>query len=69
MVCDELLAGGYSIPWLAGRVKTSSEKDTAAKKKASKTKFTCPECGANAWAKPDANVGCWDCQELMLAAS
>ena len=27
-------------------------------KRASKTKFTCPECGQNAWAKPDALLLC-----------
>jgi hypothetical protein len=42
-------------------------------KKASKTKFTCPDCGQNAWAKPDALLGCYACYEeteelvLMLA--
>lgn len=34
---------------------------TAAVKRASKTKFTCPECNLNAWAKPDAVLGCWTC--------
>ena len=43
-------------------------------KKASKTKFTCPECEQNAWAKPDALLICGTCYEdgdgeicLMLA--
>jgi hypothetical protein len=27
----------------------------------SKTKFTCPECGLNAWGKPDAEVLCKPC--------
>lgn len=43
-------------------------------KKASKTKFTCQECGQNAWAKPDALLICGNCYEdgegdicLMLA--
>jgi len=30
-------------------------------KKPSKTKFTCPECGQNAWAKPDALLICGEC--------
>lgn len=29
----------------------------------SKTKFTCPVCGANAWGKPDLRVMCVDCEE------
>lgn len=38
---------------------------TAAKKRASKTKYTCRECGQNAWAKPDACLICGHCQEEM----
>ena len=30
-------------------------------KKSSKTKFTCPDCGQNAWAKPDALLICGEC--------
>jgi ribosomal protein S27AE len=30
-------------------------------KKSSKTKFTCPGCGQNAWAKPDARLLCGAC--------
>jgi predicted SprT family Zn-dependent metalloprotease len=32
-------------------------------KKASKTKFTCPECGQKAWAKPDALLICSECYD------
>jgi hypothetical protein len=32
-------------------------------KKASKTKFTCPECAQNAWAKADALLICGNCYE------
>jgi len=43
-----------------------SENDAARKKKAaSKTKYTCPDCGLNAWAKPDARLICGTCQEPM----
>jgi hypothetical protein len=45
-------------------------------KKSSKTKFTCPECGQNAWAKPDARLICGECYDdgqghicLMVAIS
>ena len=43
------------------------DEPTAAKKRASKTKYTCPECGQNAWAKPDACLLCGHCQEEMTA--
>lgn len=43
-------------------------------KKASKTKFSCPDCGRNAWAKPDSILLCGTCYHdgagepvLMLA--
>lgn len=46
----------------------SDSNDTARKKKAaSKTKYTCPNCGLNAWAKPDAPLVCGDCQEPLQA--
>jgi predicted SprT family Zn-dependent metalloprotease len=32
-------------------------------KKASKTKYTCPGCGQNAWAKPNAQLICGECYE------
>jgi hypothetical protein len=44
-----------------------SESTTRKAKAASKTKYTCPTCGLNAWAKPDANLWCGDCQEPMEA--
>jgi SprT-like family len=42
------------------------EEDKIRKKKlASKTKYTCPSCGLNAWAKPAAPLVCGNCQEPM----
>jgi hypothetical protein len=34
----------------------------------SKTRFTCPECGQNAWAKPDAKLVCGICEVPMKSA-
>jgi len=39
---------------------------SARKKRESKTKYTCPECGTNAWAKPNTNLICGDCDEHLL---
>jgi hypothetical protein len=33
---------------------------------ATRTKFTCPDCALNAWAKPDARLMCAECEELMI---
>jgi hypothetical protein len=46
----------------------AGEDDPVRKKKAaSKTKYTCPGCGLNAWAKPEAPLVCGACQETMEA--
>jgi len=64
----KLKAQSFQLHW------QSAPAGSAAKaKKASKTKFTCTECGQNAWAKPDALLACYACYEetgdtvLMLA--
>lgn len=52
---------GYKLTWQsAPEVPTSL---LGAKKRASKTKYTCPNCGANAWAKPGAMLICGHCYE------
>jgi predicted SprT family Zn-dependent metalloprotease len=43
------------------------EDKNAKAKTASKTKYTCPECETNAWAKPDTNLMCGDCECKMKA--
>jgi predicted SprT family Zn-dependent metalloprotease len=44
----------------------AGDDDAARKKKAaSKTKYTCPACHTNAWAKPDTHLVCGDCEERM----
>lgn len=58
--CDTLLSTGLDITWRSGE-QSAAARALAKKKRASKTKFTCPDCGLNAWAKPDAVIGCWDC--------
>ena len=40
---------------------------TRKKKAASKTKYACPVCGLNAWAKPDVRLTCTDCEEELEA--
>lgn len=35
----------------------------------SKMKFTCPECGLNAWAKMGAHLVCGDCEETLVTTS
>ncbi|HYT41106.1 MAG TPA: SprT-like domain-containing protein [Methylomirabilota bacterium] len=47
--------------------RTDDNDPTRKKKSASKTKYTCPGCGLNAWAKPEAPLICGNCQEPMQA--
>lgn len=62
--CAELLATGVTIHWVAHKP-SPADVALAKKKRASKTKFTCPSCQQNAWAKPDASIGCWTCDVEM----
>ena len=55
----KLKAKGLQLKWQSA---PEAEKAKATKK-ASKTKFTCPDCQQNAWAKPDAVLICGVCYE------
>jgi predicted SprT family Zn-dependent metalloprotease len=62
LACQSLLAAHPAILY-SDRAPTE---DTIRKKKlASKTKYTCPSCGLNAWAKPDVSLVCGECQLPM----
>lgn len=46
----------------------SEEGEEEKPKKKDRVKFTCEECNCNAWAKPTAEIGCWQCQVQMVPA-
>ena len=50
----QLASSGYQLHW-------QSLPAVGSAKKSSKRKFTCPECGQNAWAKPGARLICGQC--------
>ena len=54
-----LAATGFQLNWQSVAFDGGERK----KKAASKTKYTCPMCGANAWAKPEAQLICGTCYE------
>ena len=54
---SKLKAQGFELHW------QSVPGQQAKAKAASKTKFTCPTCGQNAWAKPAAALICGDCYD------
>jgi hypothetical protein len=51
-----LAASGFQLHW-----QSAPAGERAKMKLASKTKFTCPEYGQNAWAKPDVLLLCGVC--------
>lgn len=61
--CAKLLDQGFTIPWQA----MTGDAVRAKKKAASKTKYTCESCGANAWAKPATALICGLCTKAMTA--
>jgi hypothetical protein len=54
----KLKATGFQLHW-----ESAPQAPEAKAKKASKTKFTRPECEQNAWAKPDALLICGHCYD------
>lgn len=58
----DLLASGFTLTWQSITAGDGEEKQ---KKRQSKTKYTCPGCGVNAWAKPETHLVCGDCMEPM----
>lgn len=62
----ELVGRGIDIRYV-DRWDTPEARKVRRTKAASKTKYTCPECDLNAWAKPDAQLVCGECGEAMIA--
>lgn len=58
----KLQARGFALHWQSA---TNGEQGKG--KQASKTKFSCPDCGQNAWAKLDAQLKCLVCSKQMLS--
>ena len=59
--CAGLIQQGFAVRY----VELWSDPAARKKKAASKTKYTCPNCAANAWGKPDIHLVCGDCEERM----
>jgi ribosomal protein S27AE len=56
----KLAATGFRLNWQSAWFDGGESRK---KKAASKTKYTCPTCGANAWAKPETRLICGACYE------
>ena len=62
VACDQVLKEGFTIPWHA---LTAVDTSIAKNKAASKTKYSCSECGLNAWAKPGVILVCGSCENVL----
>jgi hypothetical protein len=63
--CAELVELGFIIPYVERW--GDDDAKTCKKNAASKTKYTCPGCGLNAWAKPEVVLRCGACALELLA--
>ena len=52
-----------NVKWF--RVKDTTEDPEKKKKKVFRVKYTCPKCGANAWAKPAVKLVCGVCEKRL----
>jgi hypothetical protein len=64
LAAETLLGNGFRLNWQSVILADQAEKTAQVR---SKTKFTCPACRQNAWAKPDAALICGACEEPMEA--
>jgi predicted SprT family Zn-dependent metalloprotease len=64
-IIDTLIESGAVIDYVEAWTDEGQKKAKA--KAASKTKYSCPQCGVNCWAKPDSHFVCGDCDEAMEA--
>jgi hypothetical protein len=54
----------YRLTWesaIQRKEESGPEPDEEGESTQTRAKFTCPNCGLNAWAKPDARLVCHDC--------
>jgi predicted SprT family Zn-dependent metalloprotease len=63
--CAELMRRGFDPLYV--ELWGEGEAEKRKKKTASKTKYTCPACGVNAWAKPQTALICGACRKKMEA--
>jgi hypothetical protein len=61
LACREYLASGGTVSWVYSLFSKRERADVAAirlRKTLSKTKYSCPACSLNVWAKPEAYLIC-----------
>ena len=63
----ELLSSGFVISWRDRAREDGPGKGKTAGKAGVRTKYTCPDCGLNAWAKPEVVILCGGCEVALEA--
>jgi hypothetical protein len=61
-VYGQLAQAGFTLHW-----QSQPQPEEGRGKRASKTKYTCPTCGLNAWAKPDVALICGACAVVLTS--
>jgi predicted SprT family Zn-dependent metalloprotease len=64
---QQLLAKGFLLSWHDRATDDAEGRARARKKANTRTKYTCPGCGLNAWAKQDIVLVCGACQVALEA--
>jgi len=64
--CAELAGQGVAVSYVD--LWGEGDEKTRRTKAASKTKYTCPSCGLNAWAKPAVVLVCGECEIALTEA-
>jgi len=65
LATQKLLATGFELSWID---RASNGQSGLVKPIKTREKYSCPVCGMNAWAKPDAALTCTGCKREMKVA-
>ena len=63
--CDAFVEDSFTALYV--ELWSEGESQTRTRKAASKTRYSCPSCGLNAWAKPEVSLVCGACEAPMEA--
>jgi len=57
---EKLIASGFALSWA-----DSVGPKAKVRKNSGRVKYSCEDCGLNAWAKPNAQLMCGDCHQVL----
>ena len=61
-----LMDAGFALSWADAAI---LERAGKMKKSGNRVKYTCPDCGANAWGKGGLHLICADCDQAMASGT